>query len=86
MGKRGKPRVIVRCVANVYTGVDERIIEVSFSDGSGALVGLRQPRDERRASIEVYRTNGAVQVTAPREEVARQAEADRRAFQGGGDD
>jgi len=74
-----KPKVITRCVANTYTNADERIVEFSFEDGSGGLIRLLQPDKERgrRPRVEVYRTDGAVNVIGPREEVARQYKQDR---------
>lgn len=35
-----KPKVILKCVANHYTGPEERIVEYSFgSDGKGGAYG-----------------------------------------------
>lgn len=79
-GSRLKPRVTINAVADKYASAGERIVEVSFCDGSGALISLRQPTTERRSRIEVYKTDGQVRVSGPEEEVARQYAIDRGAL------
>ncbi len=60
-----KPSVITRCVANSYSGPDERIIE--FSDrklGLGGLISFRRTHDGK-LRVEVYRVDDGVEVVAP---------------------
>lgn len=74
-GYARKPRVIVKCVANQYTGLDERIIEFSFpalpnSRGvPGGLIRFHNRGDGLKPLAEVYRTEGEVDVIAPRVEL-----------------
>ena len=75
---RHKPRVILACPANVYTGDDERIIEFSFpraagKDGMtpGGLISFRYGSDGQPPRVEIYRTDGQVRVIAP--EVCRRS-------------
>lgn len=61
-----KPRLLTACVANHHTAPGERIAEFSFFDGTGGLISLRQPTIDRRGRVEVYRTDGAVEVIGPK--------------------
>lgn len=76
-----KPKALTRCVANSYTGPDDRVIE--FSNGSrfadmhrGGLISLRNlPSGVLR--VEVYQcSEEGVEVVAPRADVLRQAAKD----------
>lgn len=43
-----KPTVLTKCVANAYTGPDERIVEVSDREtGKGCLISIRRHADGR---------------------------------------
>ncbi len=70
-GRARKPTVTLTCPANARTGDNERIIEFSFpglTNGSscpGGLISLRETADGTRARVEVYRTDGQVEVIAP---------------------
>lgn len=72
-GYARKPRVIVKCVANQYTGLDERIIEFSFparvnSKGiPGGLIRFHNRDADARPLVEVYRTEEEVYVVSPRQ-------------------
>jgi hypothetical protein len=64
-----KPTVMIRCVANVYAGPDERIVE--FGNGAhhhgahrGGLIALRNLADGG-LRVEVYRVDPGVDVVAP---------------------
>lgn len=67
-----RPRVLTRCPANAHTGAGERIIEFSFpgrgKDGSvaGGLISFRDQGADTPPRVEVYRTDGQVDVIAPR--------------------
>jgi hypothetical protein len=66
-----RPRVLSRCPADQHSGPGERIIEFSFSDGKGGLISLREAtigdvHASRRPRVEVYRTDGEVEVIAPK--------------------
>jgi len=39
-----KPKVDTRCIANGYSMVDERIVEFTYSDGSGGLISFRDEK------------------------------------------
>jgi hypothetical protein len=58
-----KPRVTTRCVANQYTGPNERTVEFSSRAGGG-LIALRDTSDGRLL-VNVYRTDSTVDVTTP---------------------
>jgi hypothetical protein len=63
MARRTKPKVLINCVANAHTGVDERIIEFSFpaaQDGRGGLPGglIAFRQSNNLCSVDVYRTEG----------------------------
>lgn len=69
--RQRKPRVLSPCVAERYNRrPNERIIEFSFSDGTGGLISFRQPDPERGlvGRVEVYRTDGKVSVSAPEDQ------------------
>jgi len=67
-----KPRVKTKCVANAYTGGNERIVEFSFPDvpiGScghaGGLISFRVCTDKRGRKVpvvNVYRQDKCVKV------------------------
>jgi hypothetical protein len=42
-----KPTVLIKCVANTYTGDNERVIEVSDREGGnrGCLISIRRTAD-----------------------------------------
>lgn len=80
-----KPRVIIRAVANHYTGPTERIIEIAFAGGVGCLIRLREATDTRRPLVEVYRTDDQIDVIAPEAEVRRQAALDSTLAQNSND-
>ena len=62
MPRQKKPRVITNCVANHYTGPDQRIIEYSFGpDGKGGAIG---------GLIELAWINGTPRVTLYRHDQA----------------
>ncbi|MBF9135272.1 hypothetical protein I0C86_41210 [Plantactinospora sp. S1510] len=50
-----KPRVITKCVANAYTGPDERIVEVSSNtgNGQGCLINITNMPDGS-LTVDVY--------------------------------
>jgi hypothetical protein len=54
-----KPRVLLKCVANHYAARDERIIEFSFSDGSGGLIAFHE---EETNLVNVYRVDKNINV------------------------
>jgi hypothetical protein len=62
-----KPRVLTKCVANNYTGPNERIIEFSSKSGGG-LIAFRETGD-RTLLVSVYRLDPTVQVTVQPENV-----------------
>lgn len=65
MSKRSnKPRVITKCVANHYTGPDERIIEFTFGpDGrGGSFGGLIQFVWAGMPTVTVYNYDSEVKV------------------------
>jgi hypothetical protein len=60
-----KPRVITRCVANNYTLPDERIIEISFPDGSGCLISLKcKTEDAGDNVVVVYQVDENINAVA----------------------
>lgn len=61
MSKQRKPKVIVNCVANHYTGPNERIIEFTFPSGEGGLISLRTTH-EGASVVDVYNYDRYVQV------------------------
>ncbi len=63
-----KPRVITRCVANQYTGANERIIEFSSQFGGGLISFYEQ--DDGTLSVCVYRCDKTVEVVTPHREKA----------------
>lgn len=57
-----KPRVMTKCVANAYTGRNERIIE--FASDGGGLISFRLIKGE--LVIDIYHCDPGVKVrTAP---------------------
>lgn len=58
-----KPRVTLKCPANVHTSPNERIIEFSFPDGTGGLISFTTTTTGPR--VEVYRCDPSVVVVAP---------------------
>lgn len=56
-----KPKVTTRCPANADTGPRERIIEVSFADGTGCLISFTTWPNGKH-SIEVYRADSGIEV------------------------
>lgn len=63
-----KPRVITNCVANSYTGDEERIIEFSDrqvkapdSEVTGGLISFRRTADGR-LTVSLYAISGPVDV------------------------
>lgn len=75
MSHTHKPRILTRCVANYSADSDERIIEFSFpgdpSKNGGSKGGLicfwvaTSPDGARIPRVDVYRTDGEIQVLAP---------------------
>lgn len=63
-----KPTVITNCVANAYTGPNERIIEFSDRESSGpnspigGLISFRRT-DDGRLLVRVYRCDPEVEVS-----------------------
>ena len=58
-----KPRVLTNCVANRYTGPDERVVEFSDRDlNLGGLISLRR-RDDGKLIVQLYRLDDDVMVT-----------------------
>lgn len=52
----GKPRVTTRCVANRYSGKNERIIEFGAgTKGAGGLISFKYDPDTDEIHVDVYR-------------------------------
>lgn len=62
-----KPRVLMKCPANVHTGKNERIIEFAFADGTGGLISFRTSDDGSNV-VNVYCTDPSITVTAAHDE------------------
>lgn len=56
-----KPRVNTKCVANAYTGKDERIIEFSSENGGGLIQFME--RQDGSLHVHLYRLDPTVKVT-----------------------
>lgn len=57
--RRKRIRVLTQCVANAYTGPDERIVEFSSPNGGG-LISFRMQDDKLR--VQIYRVDRSVEV------------------------
>jgi hypothetical protein len=55
-----KTRVTTRCVANTYTGPNERIIEFHHANGGGLIAFFAH--DDGTLSVDVYNTDDTVRV------------------------
>ena len=69
-----KPSVTLSCPANAHSSPGERIVEFSFPDKRdsagcplGGLISLRTMNDGTPL-VDVYRTDGAIRVLAPKEQ------------------
>jgi hypothetical protein len=66
---RNKPRVNLKCRANIFAGPTERIIEFSFpgapSPSTGGLIAFRHMPD-RQLIVEVTRVDAGVTVRVPK--------------------
>lgn len=62
-----KPRVLTKCVANGYTGPDERIVEFSNGRGTGGLIRFWWDEADGILRLAIYRQdrNVVVQVADP---------------------
>lgn len=66
-----KPKVTTKCVADMYSALNERIVEFSFpgadrGDGTGSPGGLiRFVQLEEACIVEVYRVDDEVVIRAP---------------------
>ena len=60
-----KPRVLTKCVANAYTGPNERIIEFVFSDGPGGLISFFDTNEG--PVVNVYRVDKNIKVHVSQE-------------------
>lgn len=66
-----KPRVLTRCVANTYTGPNDRIVEFSFANGLGGLMRFHytegQADQPAKCSVHLYRVDAAIDVVVSKE-------------------
>jgi hypothetical protein len=72
-----KPTVITKCVANAYTGDNERIVEFcdrEASEPTGGLIAFRRLPDGKLL-VSVYNVDPTVEVRAPVSEMAKGEEA-----------
>ncbi len=61
MVKIQKPKVNTKAVAGQYSGSGEKIIEISFPDGTGCLICLFAGVNENR--IDVYNIDAKIKVS-----------------------
>ena len=53
-----KPKVVTNCIANHYTGSNERIVEFSHANGGGLISIFAH--DDGTLTVDIYRTDPGV--------------------------
>lgn len=60
-----RPSIKSPCVADISHGPDERIAEITFPDGTGALLSVRINNDGKKV-IELYRADPDIMWFVPK--------------------
>jgi hypothetical protein len=58
MMSKKAPSIKTRCIADQYAGPGERIAEITFADGTGCLLSVRD--NIMGKSIEIYRADPGI--------------------------